>query len=125
MDSFSQDILNIYSISMEMLVLLAVTFSVLIPPLYSLFLQRIGSLNGLLLSSPQHILFDNARWMNGQHLRSLPSGKLNKLIGERWKSSGIVMESGGSFIEVWLSLSSYITFLVNYRILNSHFCFWS
>ncbi|KAL0423008.1 UNVERIFIED_CONTAM: Glutamate--tRNA ligase, chloroplastic/mitochondrial [Sesamum latifolium] len=46
-------------------------------------------------------VFDSAklRWMNGQHLRSLPSEELTKLIGERWKSTGMVMESEGSFIE--------------------------
>ncbi|KAL8536249.1 hypothetical protein ACS0TY_011762 [Phlomoides rotata] len=37
--------------------------------------------------------------MNGQHLRSLPSEKLTRLIGERWKSVGFVTESEGSFIE--------------------------
>ncbi|KAK4437543.1 Glutamate--tRNA ligase, chloroplastic/mitochondrial [Sesamum alatum] len=46
-------------------------------------------------------IFDSAklRWMNGQHLRSLPSEELTKLIGERWKSTGMVTESEGSFIE--------------------------
>ncbi|XP_011088729.1 glutamate--tRNA ligase, chloroplastic/mitochondrial [Sesamum indicum] len=46
-------------------------------------------------------VFDSAklRWMNGQHLRSLPSEELTKLIGERWKSTGMVMESEGSFIQ--------------------------
>lgn len=38
--------------------------------------------------------------MNGQHLRSLTSEKLTKLIGERWKSAGILTESEGPFIEV-------------------------
>ena len=40
--------------------------------------------------------------MNGQHLRSLPSEKLNKLIGERWKSSGILTVSDGPYVEVRL-----------------------
>uniref|UniRef100_A0A6M2EE89 Glutamate--tRNA ligase, chloroplastic/mitochondrial n=1 Tax=Populus davidiana TaxID=266767 RepID=A0A6M2EE89_9ROSI len=46
-------------------------------------------------------VFDSTklRWMNGQHLRALPSDKLNKLVGERWKSSGILAESEGPFIE--------------------------
>ncbi|XP_073039747.1 glutamate--tRNA ligase, chloroplastic/mitochondrial isoform X1 [Primulina eburnea] len=46
-------------------------------------------------------VFDSTklRWMNGQHLRSLPLEKLTKLIGERWKNVGIVTESEGSFIE--------------------------
>ncbi|KAL2455145.1 Glutamate--tRNA ligase [Forsythia ovata] len=46
-------------------------------------------------------VFDSAklRWMNGQHLRSLPSEDLTKLIGEQWKSTGILTESDGSFIE--------------------------
>ncbi|KAL2479258.1 Glutamate--tRNA ligase [Forsythia ovata] len=46
-------------------------------------------------------VFDSAkfRWMNGQHLRSLPSEDLTKLIGEQWKSTGILTESEGSFIE--------------------------
>ncbi|KAL0365769.1 UNVERIFIED_CONTAM: Glutamate--tRNA ligase, chloroplastic/mitochondrial [Sesamum angustifolium] len=46
-------------------------------------------------------VFDSAklRWMNGQHLRSLPLEELTKLIGERWKSTGMVVASEGSFIE--------------------------
>lgn len=40
------------------------------------------------------------RWMNGQHLRSLPSEQLTKLIGERWKSTGILTVSDGPFVEV-------------------------
>ncbi|XP_022896649.1 glutamate--tRNA ligase, chloroplastic/mitochondrial [Olea europaea var. sylvestris] len=51
-------------------------------------------------------IFDSTklRWMNGQHLRSLPSGDLTKLIGERWKSTGILTESEGSFIEETIQL---------------------
>ncbi|XP_038888402.1 glutamate--tRNA ligase, chloroplastic/mitochondrial [Benincasa hispida] len=46
-------------------------------------------------------VFDSTklRWMNGQHLRALPSEELTKLIGERWKSTGILTESEGPFIE--------------------------
>ncbi|KAL3655617.1 Glutamate--tRNA ligase, chloroplastic/mitochondrial [Castilleja foliolosa] len=46
-------------------------------------------------------IFDSTklRWMNGQHLRSLPSEELIKLIGERWKITGILTESSGSFVE--------------------------
>lgn len=46
-------------------------------------------------------IFDSTklRWMNGQHLRSLPSEKLNKLIGDRWKSTGILTVSEGLFVE--------------------------
>ncbi|MFX6572309.1 hypothetical protein ABTG52_04840, partial [Acinetobacter baumannii] len=46
-------------------------------------------------------IFDSAklRWMNGQHLRSLPSEQLNKLVGDRWKSTGILTESEGPFVE--------------------------
>lgn len=38
--------------------------------------------------------------MNGQHLRSLPPAELTKLIGERWKSAGLLKESEGPFVEV-------------------------
>lgn len=38
--------------------------------------------------------------MNGQHLRALPSNELVALIGERWKSIGVLAESEGLFIEV-------------------------
>lgn len=38
--------------------------------------------------------------MNGQHLRALPFDKLKKLVGERWKSAGILTESEGSFVDV-------------------------
>ncbi|KAK6920397.1 Aminoacyl-tRNA synthetase, class I, anticodon-binding [Dillenia turbinata] len=46
-------------------------------------------------------IFDSAklRWMNGQHLRSLPSEELIKVVGERWKSTGILTESEGPFVE--------------------------
>lgn len=45
-------------------------------------------------------IFDSTklRWMNGQHLRALPNEKLTKLVGERWKSAGILTESEGSFV---------------------------
>ncbi|CAH2043582.1 unnamed protein product [Thlaspi arvense] len=45
-------------------------------------------------------IFDSTkfRWMNGQHLRALPFEKLTKLVGERWKSAGILTESEGSFV---------------------------
>lgn len=38
--------------------------------------------------------------MNGLHLRALPSKELVALIGERWKSIGVLAESEGLFIEV-------------------------
>lgn len=46
-------------------------------------------------------IFDSTklRWMNGQHLRALPSEELNQIIGERWKNAGIVTESQGVFIK--------------------------
>ncbi|CAN8251706.1 unnamed protein product [Cochlearia groenlandica] len=45
-------------------------------------------------------IFDSTklRWMNGQHLRTLPFEKLTKLVGERWKSAGILTESEGIFV---------------------------
>ena len=42
--------------------------------------------------------------MNGQHLRSLPSEELTKLIGERWKNTGILTQSDGPFVEVRLHI---------------------
>ncbi|XP_039001859.1 glutamate--tRNA ligase, chloroplastic/mitochondrial-like isoform X2 [Hibiscus syriacus] len=46
-------------------------------------------------------VFDSTklRWMNGQHLRALPSEELSKLIGERWNSTGLLTESEGPFID--------------------------
>ncbi|XP_065856435.1 glutamate--tRNA ligase, chloroplastic/mitochondrial [Euphorbia lathyris] len=46
-------------------------------------------------------IFDSTklRWMNGQHLRALSSEKLVKLVGERWKNTGILVHSEGSFVE--------------------------
>lgn len=38
--------------------------------------------------------------MNGQHLRGRPLEELTKLIGEYWKTSGIVTVSAGPFIDV-------------------------
>lgn len=46
------------------------------------------------------LAYENRRWMNGQHLRALPSEELTKLIGERWKSTGLLTESEGPFIDV-------------------------
>ncbi|KAF7841395.1 glutamate--tRNA ligase, chloroplastic/mitochondrial [Senna tora] len=46
-------------------------------------------------------IFDSTklRWMNGQHLRALPSEDLTNLIGERWKVSGILTISEGPFVD--------------------------
>ena len=44
--------------------------------------------------------------MNGLHLRSLPTGEVIKLIGERWKSNGILTESEGLIVEVRASYLS-------------------
>ncbi|XP_057964755.1 glutamate--tRNA ligase, chloroplastic/mitochondrial [Malania oleifera] len=45
-------------------------------------------------------IFDSTklRWMNGQHLKILPPEELTKLIGEHWKSTGILTESKGLFL---------------------------
>ncbi|XVE49636.1 hypothetical protein DITRI_Ditri01bG0097400 [Diplodiscus trichospermus] len=39
------------------------------------------------------------RYMNGQHLRALLFEELTNLIGERWKSTGLLTESEGPFID--------------------------
>ncbi|XP_058208858.1 glutamate--tRNA ligase, chloroplastic/mitochondrial isoform X1 [Rhododendron vialii] len=46
-------------------------------------------------------VFDSTklRWMNGQHLKSFSSEELTKLIGQHWKSTGILAESEGKFVE--------------------------
>ncbi|XP_041012583.1 glutamate--tRNA ligase, chloroplastic/mitochondrial [Juglans microcarpa x Juglans regia] len=51
-------------------------------------------------------IFDSTklRWMNGQHLRALPSEEFAKLIAERWKSTGILTESQGAFIQEAIQL---------------------
>lgn len=51
-------------------------------------------------------IFDSTklRWMNGQHLRSLPSEELTKLIGERWKNTGILTQLDGPFVEEAVAL---------------------
>lgn len=41
------------------------------------------------------------RWMNGQHLRSLPLGELIKIFGDQWKRTGILLEAEGSFVKVF------------------------
>ncbi|KAI3938081.1 hypothetical protein MKW98_018637 [Papaver atlanticum] len=38
------------------------------------------------------------RWMNGQHLKALPSGDFVKLLAQRWKTTGILTESEGEFV---------------------------
>ncbi|KAK1424096.1 hypothetical protein QVD17_19408 [Tagetes erecta] len=46
-------------------------------------------------------IFDSVklRWMNGQHLKALPTDELLKSIGEQWSSAGILNESEGPFVE--------------------------
>ncbi|RDY14854.1 Glutamate--tRNA ligase, chloroplastic/mitochondrial [Mucuna pruriens] len=46
-------------------------------------------------------IFDSTklRWMNGQHLRARPSEELTKLLGEHWKTSGLLTVSAGPFID--------------------------
>ncbi|XP_020268128.1 glutamate--tRNA ligase, chloroplastic/mitochondrial [Asparagus officinalis] len=46
-------------------------------------------------------IFDSTKlkWMNGQHLRALPSDKLINIFGSRWKSTGILLESEGTFVK--------------------------
>ncbi|KAI8563975.1 hypothetical protein RHMOL_Rhmol03G0149900 [Rhododendron molle] len=45
------------------------------------------------------VQFTNLWWMNGQHLRSFSLEELTKLIGQHWKSTGILAESEGMFVE--------------------------
>ncbi|WVZ17582.1 hypothetical protein V8G54_010564 [Vigna mungo] len=51
-------------------------------------------------------IFDSTklRWMNGQHLRGRPLEELTKLIGEYWKTFGIVTVSAGPFIDETVQL---------------------
>ncbi|KAF3434917.1 hypothetical protein FNV43_RR22004 [Rhamnella rubrinervis] len=51
-------------------------------------------------------VFDSTklRWMNGQHLRALPSEEFKKLIGEQWRRTGILTESEGPFIDEAIQL---------------------
>ncbi|CAO2814799.1 unnamed protein product [Amaranthus hypochondriacus] len=51
-------------------------------------------------------IFDSTKlkWMNGHYLRGLPSNELIKVVGERWKSTGILNESEGHFIEEAVAL---------------------
>ncbi|XP_058743399.1 glutamate--tRNA ligase, chloroplastic/mitochondrial [Vicia villosa] len=51
-------------------------------------------------------VFDSTklRWMNGQHLRARPSEDLNKLIAERWKTSGMLTISEGPFVDESIQL---------------------
>ncbi|KAK9102287.1 hypothetical protein Sjap_019541 [Stephania japonica] len=39
------------------------------------------------------------RWMNGQHLRSLPLEELIELLGDRWKTVGILTQAEGAFVQ--------------------------
>ena len=54
--------------------------------------------------------------MNGQHLRALPFEELTKLIGERWKSTGLLTESEGPFVDV----SFFLTHILKYSIFAQH-----
>ncbi|KAK8963258.1 hypothetical protein KSP40_PGU014030 [Platanthera guangdongensis] len=46
-------------------------------------------------------VFDSTklRWMNGQHLRALPSEELTTILGERWKSAGLLLDLEGTFVK--------------------------
>ncbi|KAG6485653.1 glutamate--tRNA ligase, chloroplastic/mitochondrial-like [Zingiber officinale] len=46
-------------------------------------------------------IFDGTklRWMNGQHLRSLPPEELISIFRDRWKSTGILLEYDGAFVK--------------------------
>lgn len=46
-------------------------------------------------------IFDSVKlsWMNGQHLRALPSDTLTKLFGKEWKNAGLLVESDGMFVK--------------------------
>ncbi|KAG9456632.1 hypothetical protein H6P81_001140 [Aristolochia fimbriata] len=46
-------------------------------------------------------IFDSTklRWMNGQHLRAIPSDQLLQMLGEHWKNAGILTESDGTFVK--------------------------
>ncbi|KAH7437544.1 hypothetical protein KP509_05G077500 [Ceratopteris richardii] len=46
-------------------------------------------------------IFDNMkfRWINGQHLRSLPETELIQMCGEFWEKSGLLSSREGSFVE--------------------------
>ncbi|KAJ7528699.1 hypothetical protein O6H91_15G014800 [Diphasiastrum complanatum] len=45
-------------------------------------------------------IFDQAklRWMNGQHLRTLPADQLYEIYGDRWFKAGILCVSMGPFV---------------------------
>lgn len=46
-------------------------------------------------------IFDNTklRWLNGQHLRSLPDKEITQMCGEFWERDGILTECEGPFVE--------------------------
>ncbi|CAA6672304.1 unnamed protein product [Spirodela intermedia] len=46
-------------------------------------------------------IFDSTklRWMNGQHLRSLPADNLVNILGQQWKTAGTLLESEGMLVE--------------------------
>jgi hypothetical protein len=59
------------------------------------------------------------RWMNGQHLRSLPSDLLIKDFEDRWKNTGILLETESGFAKVRLQLlflTSGVSVLWNYLL---------
>ncbi|PKA47336.1 Glutamate--tRNA ligase, chloroplastic/mitochondrial [Apostasia shenzhenica] len=51
-------------------------------------------------------VFDSTklRWMNGQRLRALPSEELTKILGDRWKSTELLLESEGTFVKEAIEL---------------------
>ena len=42
--------------------------------------------------------FVKLRWMNGKHLRALPTDKLTMKLGEHWKNASSLFESEGPFV---------------------------
>ncbi|XP_057453752.1 glutamate--tRNA ligase, chloroplastic/mitochondrial [Lotus japonicus] len=59
-------------------------------------------------------VFDSTklRWMNGQHLKAQPSEELKSLIGERWKTCGLLNESTGPFIDEAVQLLKDEVYLI-------------
>jgi hypothetical protein len=46
-----------------------------------------------------HIV-EGSRWMNGQHLRSLPTEELASMLGNQWVKAGILSEYQEAFVNV-------------------------
>lgn len=47
------------------------------------------------------------RWMNGQHLRLLPTEEVASMFGEQWVKAGFISKPAGPFVNVSTKIGNF------------------